>query len=51
MGTIWLGIQITHQLAMLDVKGTSGTIPVASISGNTSFAALVVDNNGTGHTI
>ena len=49
-----VGINTTSPLGILDVRGTSGTnimsgiIPVASISGQTSFAALAVDNSGTG---
>ena len=35
-------------LATLDVRSNSGTLPVASFSGTTSFAGLVVDNNGLG---
>ncbi len=42
------GIGTTSPLATLDVRGTSGTTPVASISGQTSFAAMVVDNKGVG---
>jgi hypothetical protein len=49
-----IGINTTSPNALLDVRGTngtntiSGTIPVASISGKTSFAGLVVDNSGLG---
>lgn len=34
--------------ATLDVKSVSGTLAVASVSGATSFSALVVDNSGVG---
>jgi len=43
-----VGIGTTSPLGTLDVRGNSGTTPVASISGQTSFAALVVDNKGVG---
>lgn len=47
------GINSQTPLAVLDVRGVGnktlpGTIPVASISGKTSFASLVVDNSGLG---
>ena len=42
------GINTTTPLATLDVRGTSGTTPVASVAGQTSFAAMVVNNRGTG---
>lgn len=35
-------------LAGVDIRGISGTLSVASISGKTSVAGLVVDNSGTG---
>ena len=35
-------------LAALDVRSSLGTLPTASISGNTSFTTLLVDNSGTG---
>src|SRR5207248_1036695 len=38
----------TTPVATLDVRTLSGTLPVASISGKTSFASLVVDNSGLG---
>ena len=34
--------------ATLDVRGTSATIPAASASANSNFAAMVVDNRGSG---
>ncbi|MBI2031791.1 MAG: MerR family transcriptional regulator, partial [Candidatus Levybacteria bacterium] len=40
-----VGIGTTNPLATLDVRGASGTLPIASISGNTSFAGLVIDNS------
>src|SRR6185369_5717987 len=43
-----LGLGTTSPLATLDVRGTSGTVPVASIAGNTSFTSLVVSNSGNG---
>src|SRR6185369_11508401 len=47
-GTGKLGIGTTSPLAAFDVRGNSGTTAVASISGQSSFAALVVDNSGSG---
>src|SRR5690606_18761846 len=35
-------------LASFDVRGISGTQTAASISANTSFAAVVINNLGTG---
>lgn len=46
-----VGINTTTPLAALDVQGNSGTIPVASVSGQTSQAALVIDNSGSGDLI
>ncbi|MBI5044763.1 MAG: tail fiber domain-containing protein, partial [Candidatus Levybacteria bacterium] len=46
IGTI--GIGTTSPLATLDLRGVLGTVPVASISGQTSFAALLADNKGNG---
>ncbi|HLD01259.1 MAG TPA: MerR family transcriptional regulator, partial [Patescibacteria group bacterium] len=43
-----VGIGTTSPLATLDVRGNSGTTPAASISATSSFAAMVVDNNGVG---
>ena len=43
-----IGIGTTTPLSTLDVRGNSGTISVASISGKTSFAALVTNNDGAG---
>lgn len=38
----------TGALAALDIRGTLGTLPTASISAKSSFASLVVDNKGFG---
>jgi len=38
----------TTALARLDVRGGSGTTPIASFSGQTSFAGMVIDNSGLG---
>ncbi len=46
-----VGIGTTSPLATLDLRGNSGTTPVASVSGRTSFAGLVVDNQGPGDLI
>jgi len=43
-----VGIGAIIPLATLDVRANSGTLPVASISGNTAFAGLVVNNSGNG---
>jgi len=43
-----VGIGTSSPLATLDVRGKSGTTPIASVSAKTSFAGLVVDNSGTG---
>ena len=43
-----LGLGTNNPLAALDIRGSSGTTPTASISGKTSFAGLVVDNSGSG---
>lgn len=43
-----LGINTTSALATLDVRSSLGTIPTASISGNSSMATLIVDQSGTG---
>ena len=43
-----IGINNTAPLVALDVRGSSGTLAVASISAKTSFAALVADNDGVG---
>ncbi|HXC05313.1 MAG TPA: hypothetical protein VNZ86_11210, partial [Bacteroidia bacterium] len=47
-GSAGIGINTITPLASLDVRGNLGTTPVASISGKTSFAALVVNNSGSG---
>lgn len=43
-----IGIGTTAPLATLDVRGNLATIPAASVSANSNFAALVVNNTGTG---
>ena len=43
-----VGIGTTTPLATLDIHAQSGTLPDASISGNTTFASLVIDNSGKG---
>lgn len=49
IGTSHVGIGFTSApLAELDVRGTSGTLPAASVSGKSSFASLVVNNSGSG---
>ena len=48
LGTGSLGIGTTSPLATIDIRGNSGTEPIASISGNTAMAGLVVDQSGTG---
>ena len=40
-----VGIGTTTPLSTFDVRGNLGTGPVASVSGNTSFATLIVDND------
>jgi hypothetical protein len=48
VGGTRLGIGTTSALATVDIRSSLGTIPVASISGNTSMSALVVDQSGSG---
>jgi hypothetical protein len=43
-----IGIGTTSPLTTFDVRGNSGTTSVASVSGQTSFATMVVDNSGVG---
>jgi len=51
-GDIGIGPNNTNPLASFDVRvntaNAGGTIAVASVSGKTSFAGLVVDNSGVG---
>jgi len=48
-GTAVIGMySATTPLATLDVRSVSGIQPIASLSGQTSSAGLVVDNSGTG---
>ncbi len=46
-GSVGIGTTTTP-LATLDVRGNIGTIPAASVSAQSSFASLVVNNNGVG---
>jgi len=41
-----IGIGTNLPLATLDIRGLTGTTSIASVSGRTSYAALVVDNAG-----
>lgn len=43
-----IGVGTNSPQATLDVRAQSGTLPVASFSGTTSKAAMIVDNNGVG---
>ncbi len=43
-----LGINTISALATLDLRSSLGTIPTASISGNTSMSSLIVDQSGSG---
>jgi len=43
-----IGMGTSSPFATLDVRGNSGTTPIASFSAKTSFAGLVVDNKGAG---
>lgn len=43
-----IGIGTTNPLATLDVRALSGTTPVASFSGSTSYATMIVDQSGVG---
>src|SRR5206468_2261799 len=47
-GTGNVGINTTTTLATLDVRGNTATTPAASVSANSNFAAMVVDNTGSG---
>jgi len=51
-GSGYLGIGNNSELGLLDVRGNNqtnaGTLPIATLSGTTSFAGLVVDNSGVG---
>jgi hypothetical protein len=46
--TGYVGIGTTTPASTLDVRAMNGTVPAASVSGRTSFAALVANNNGVG---
>ncbi len=43
-----IGIGTINPLATLDVRALSGTTPVASFSGSTSYATMIVDQSGVG---
>lgn len=43
-----IGINTTSPANALDVRGSSGTTAVASVSGQTAFASLIVNNDGVG---
>ncbi|HEV2339954.1 MAG TPA: hypothetical protein VGT05_04330 [Patescibacteria group bacterium] len=47
-GGVGIGTGTNTLSGTLDVRANSGTLAVASISGQTSFAGLVVDNSGKG---
>jgi site-specific recombinase XerD len=46
-----VGIGTTNPLATLDVRGNSATSAIASFSGSTNFAGLLVSNAGSGDLI
>ncbi len=46
--TTRFGFGTSTPLSNFDIRGNSGTLSVASVSGTTSFASLVVNNNGLG---
>ncbi len=46
-----LGLGTISPLATLDIRGNSNTSPIASLSGTTNFAGLVVDQSGSGDII
>ncbi|MBI5044694.1 MAG: site-specific integrase [Candidatus Levybacteria bacterium] len=48
LGTGNIGIGTTSPLANLDIRGNLGTAVTASVSANSSFAALLADNRGNG---
>ncbi len=43
-----MGVNTIAPLATVDVRGNSATTPIASISGSTNMAGLIVDNSGSG---
>jgi len=47
-GTVGIGTAQSNPLATLDVRDQSGTTPIASFSGTTAIAGMVVDNSGKG---
>ncbi len=46
--TGFVSIGTASPLATLDIRSQSGTAAIASLSGKTSFAGLVIDNSGSG---
>ncbi len=46
--SVKVGIGTPTPLVTFDVRGNSGTLAVASVSGKTSFASLVTNNDGVG---
>ncbi|HSW88632.1 MAG TPA: hypothetical protein VLG12_05735, partial [Candidatus Saccharimonadales bacterium] len=46
--TGFVGIGAISPLSTLDIRSQSGTAAIASISGKTAFAGLVIDNSGSG---
>ena len=47
-GNVGIGTNNTSPLATLDVRGNSATTPAASVSASSTFAALDVNNSGSG---
>ncbi len=50
-GTGLIGFNTNSPLSSIDLQGnpvTGGTLSIASVSGQTSFAAFVIDNSGSG---
>lgn len=43
-----IGINTDSPLVSFDIRGNSGTTSIASVSGSTSFASLVIDQSGLG---
>ncbi|HET9946446.1 MAG TPA: DUF2341 domain-containing protein [Patescibacteria group bacterium] len=48
LSTGTVGIGTTAPLGMLDIRSSLGGQPIASLSGKTSLAGLIVDNSGVG---
>jgi fibronectin-binding autotransporter adhesin len=48
-GTGEIGVNVSSSLlATMDIRGNNATTAIASVSGNTNFAGVVVNNSGTG---